>query len=264
MLFALVLAGFLVLVIIYYVSKATGGRFYDNIHNPSEYKDTGSIGERNIYRKLSKHFPEAQILRNVYLHKKDGKLTEIDMLLVTRKGIFVIESKNYSGWIYGKEHDSNWTQTFPNGMKFKFFNPIRQNHIHVLGAKNTLAAFFEMRYFSIVVFGDECKIKNVSFSPDNTRVIKLSNLISTINDILSSNTEVITEDELNRIVNLLVTYSRPDKAIKEQHMNQFAENSSECPSCGSFLIKRWNSNTGETFWGCKGFPKCRFTSNEEI
>ena len=44
-----------------------------------------------------------KILRNVYVPKGDGEMAEIDVMCVTGKGVFVIESKNYSGWIFGSE-----------------------------------------------------------------------------------------------------------------------------------------------------------------
>ena len=51
--------------------------------------------------------------------------------MIHEKGIFVIESKNYSGWIFGNERDKKWTQVLANGDKNYFFNPILQNKIHI-------------------------------------------------------------------------------------------------------------------------------------
>ena len=48
------------------------------------------------------------------------------MLMIHENGIFVIESKNYSGWLFGDYNQLNWTQSFPNGEKHKFYNPIKQ------------------------------------------------------------------------------------------------------------------------------------------
>ena len=53
-------------------------------------------------------------LKNIYIPKEDGGTSEIDLLFITPKGIFVIESKNYSGWIFGDEYSQYWTQSLPN------------------------------------------------------------------------------------------------------------------------------------------------------
>lgn len=66
--------------------------------------DKGRNGEYEIYRRL---FPlekqGAKFLFNVYLPKNNGETTEIDVLMIAKKGIIVFESKNYSGWIFGNE-----------------------------------------------------------------------------------------------------------------------------------------------------------------
>ena len=62
----------------------------------------GNKGEYNIYRSLEKVKGEKLLLTNLYIPKEDGSTTEIDLLMITKSGLFVVESKNYSGWIFGK------------------------------------------------------------------------------------------------------------------------------------------------------------------
>src|SRR5437867_2230891 len=57
--------------------------------------------------------------------------TEVDEIVVTPAGVFVVEKKDYGGWIYGKEDDENWTAVYPNREKHRFQNPIRQNYRHI-------------------------------------------------------------------------------------------------------------------------------------
>ena len=57
-----------------------------------------------------------------------GGTTQIDHVFVSVFGVFVVETKNMSGWIFGSERDQDWTQVFPGGRKFKFQNPLRQNY----------------------------------------------------------------------------------------------------------------------------------------
>ena len=81
---------------------------------------TGTIGELythhklNIVRLFGRH---GKVLRNVYIPKDDGTTSEIDLLFITQKGIFVIESKNFFGWIFGSENQGYWTATLPGQKK---------------------------------------------------------------------------------------------------------------------------------------------------
>ncbi|MER2002174.1 MAG: nuclease-related domain-containing protein [Carnobacterium inhibens] len=87
--------------------KASHHTFWQTFFNK------GNMGEYNIYRTLEKIKGTKLILTNLYIPKEDGSTTEIDLVMITKFGFFVIESKNYSGWIFGDEKYRNWTQTFP-------------------------------------------------------------------------------------------------------------------------------------------------------
>jgi hypothetical protein len=50
-------------------------------------------------------------MTNLYIPKKDGSTTEIDLIMLSQTGVYVFESKNYSGWIFGDEKSKNWMQT---------------------------------------------------------------------------------------------------------------------------------------------------------
>jgi hypothetical protein len=236
------------------------GILFDRIINPGEYKDVGTMGERFTYKELSACFFKKQILRNVYVKKKNDELTEIDMLVVCRKGILVIESKNYSGWIFGNEKDSNWTQTFKGGIKQSFFNPIIQNQVHINALKHTLSMYPNLQYFSIIVFSERCTLKNVSFSDKNTFVFQRQYLSSYIDKLIKNHTNVINETERDHIIELLSATSRPDESVKQQHLQQLHDNASKCPKCRGVLVERVVKKTGVKFIGCDNFPKCRYTA----
>ena len=93
-----------------------------------EHNIKGNIGERQVNRILSR-IEGYRLLHNIMLETESGT-TQIDHVLIGRKGIFVIETKNYDGWIFGDEKSKYWTQTIYK-KKSKFFNPIRQNYGHV-------------------------------------------------------------------------------------------------------------------------------------
>ena len=107
------------------------------------------------------------VLKNVYV-PTGNKTTEIDMLMIHEKGIYVIESKNYSGWIFGDYNQLNWTQSFPNGEKHKFYNPIKQNRTHIKALAEYLGKSVS-EFMSYIVFSERCTLKKVP--PDTSGVI---------------------------------------------------------------------------------------------
>lgn len=71
----------------------------------------GKIGEFNVYSRLNfLNQAEYKILNNVLIYTKDGRSVQIDHIIVSVYGIFVIETKNYKGWIFGNENSENWMQ----------------------------------------------------------------------------------------------------------------------------------------------------------
>jgi hypothetical protein len=145
----------------------------------------GKYGERKTrseLRFLKLFGRDGKILKNIYVPKSEGGTTEIDNLFITRKGIFVLETKNYSGWIFGNEKDYQWTQSFSNGKKQRFYNPILQNRSHI----KHLTAYLEKKipYYSIIVFLDNgCKLKKITVTSPDVYVVTSDALYATIRDI---------------------------------------------------------------------------------
>lgn len=96
-------------------------------------------GEARLSRALKMRFvaPDYHLLNHVTIRLKDGTTTQIDHVLVSRFGIFVIETKDYKGWIFAGPSDRYWTQVLYR-TKFRFQNPIRQNHRHVRAIQELL------------------------------------------------------------------------------------------------------------------------------
>ena len=86
----------------------------------------GLVGEWRIRRLLRNLGDKYAVYHNVYVRRADGKLTQVDHVIVSRYQVFVLKTKNYSGTIYGEESDTYWTQVL--GQKERlFYNPILQN-----------------------------------------------------------------------------------------------------------------------------------------
>lgn len=136
-------------------------------------EDKGHAGEMQIYNVLEQLEGQKAIISNCYLPLKDSGTTEVDLILIHESGIYVIESKNYSGWIFGSENHKYWTQSLPNhsgqAEKYQFYNPLWQNETHVRCLKSLLQNN-EVPYYSYVVFGNNCEIKNLHLVSNRHRV----------------------------------------------------------------------------------------------
>lgn len=119
--------------------------------------------------------------------------TQIDHIIVSVYGIFVIETKNYKGWIFGSETQRQWTQSFPNGRKYKFQNPLRQNYLHIRTLADLLA--LDISYFhSMIAFIGECELKTRDELPE---YILTSGMVSYVK---KKQDKILTEDKVKSIV----------------------------------------------------------------
>src|SRR4051812_39136942 len=96
-------------------------------------------------------------MNHVTLQMNDGT-TQVDHILVSRFGVFVIETKHYKGWIFANANQANWTQVLFN-WKFKFQNPILQNIRHVRAVQRLLDFLPPAAIKSVVVFTGEAEFK---------------------------------------------------------------------------------------------------------
>ena len=102
----------------------------------------GWIGETgvNFFGKIGLPFWRYHKFKNVTLPTEYGS-SQIDHIIVSKYGVFVVETKMMTGWIYGKQYDKEWTQKFPN-KSFKFQNPLRQNYGHIKALQAFIFSFF--------------------------------------------------------------------------------------------------------------------------
>ena len=259
-------------------------RPYSSVRN-----DKGLYGEYLIYEYLE-HFTEigAKFLFNVYIPKDNGKTTEIDLLMICSKGIFVFESKNFSGWIFGDEDQKDWCQVLPTGRgrskKFYFYNPIMQNHIHIKYIKNFLVDQIPM--YSVIVFSDRCTLKNISIISKDVIVAKRHNINSVISEICNrTERSFLSEIDIDAIYKKLYPFTQVDAEKKEQHIKNIRDqinnkteivkqpdtksmnqNIIKCPRCNGNLVLRTATQgiyRGKNFYGCSNYPNCRYIKNIE-
>jgi len=199
------------------------------------------------------------LMKNVTLPIEDGT-TQIDHIVVSEFGIFVIETKNMKGWIFGDEKQKTWTQKIYKHTS-KFQNPLHQNYKHIKTIESALE-IDPSKIFSVIVFVGDSTFKTKM--PDNVTYAG-----GFVGYIKSKTDKIISKDEVNQIVTAIESgsLSRTFKTHREhvkhvQNIVKEKKNTNVCPKCGSQLVLRiakQGANKGNKFYGCSDFPKCRYT-----
>lgn len=215
-------------------------------------RNRGKEGEVLVAKVLSKL--DGKFINNYIFLDRFDKSHQIDHIFISRRGVFIIETKNYSGMIFGKENQENWVQVLAYGnVKNKFYNPVKQNETHYKMIK-ALIRFKYIPIYSCVVFvhGDLTGVEAED-------VFNLDYL----HDFIEEKPIKISESQVDMIYNFL-----DDKRAKEisddehsasvRNMLDNIENNI-CPICGGKLVKKEGSY-GE-FYGCSNYPKCKFSKH---
>jgi len=221
----------------------------------------GQIGElkTRIQLGISLNSKTYRRFHDVFAPSGNGT-TQIDHLVVSQFGVFIVETKNLKGWIYGDAYQSTWTQTIYRS-KHKFQNPLRQTHRQ----KKVLAELLnldEHKIFPIISFVGNCKFKTKM--PPNVLRGGAGKYIKDFQD------PVINGLELTRLTSIIEELQSNSKIHLNEHIESLnARHSSTvtCPKCGSPLVERETKrgiNVGSRFLGCKEYPKCRFTRDLPI
>ena len=220
------------------------------------------IGESlvNLAITLRLNKNEYHLFKNVTISTEDGT-TQIDHIIVSKYGIFVIETKNMKGWIFGEENQKTWTQKIYKHTN-KFQNPLHQNYKHTKTLE-TLLKIDKDKIFSIITFVGDSTFKtempvNVTYAGGFIKFIN-----SKTKKLLSEK-EVININSLiaeKRLSNTFKTHIEHVKHVKD--IVQEKEKKNLCPRCGNTLVKRISKKgtaKGNEFYGCSSYPKCRYTA----
>ena len=226
------------------------------LHNLSG-RGEGDWGEACIAALLRNRVKGASIFRNAYIPTKGGT-TELDLVLVEPRGVFVFESKAYGGTISGTPEQLNWTQILGN-TENAFYNPIRQNKNHCLHLARALRVS-NSTVFSFVVFENRTDLTEVSLRTGKDFVLcNRRDLAWFLAKVLASRRPVFTSNQLAQICARLSEWSAADAAVKARHIQQVQDirTGSRCPVCGRPLTKQKDKHG--TFLGCSGYPDCTYT-----
>lgn len=156
-------------------------------------------GERGLSRRLLSqlHPPDFHLLNHLTVRTKDGT-TQIDHVLVSRFGVFVIETKDYSGWIFANAADRYWTQVLYR-VKFRFRNPIHQNFKHLCAIRDILDFVSPAEIRSAVVFVGRGEFK----TPTPEGVYQIADFIKYVE---SKSIEVLSSNRMQFCVGRLETH----------------------------------------------------------
>lgn len=175
-------------------------------------KDRGAYGEFLVYDALRRE--KGRWLFNLYLPKGEEK-TEIDALLLSERGIFLLESKNFSGRVYGSVGNPEWFHTFETSRgikKQRFFNPIMQNSAHKKALGRLIGR--EEVIFPMVVFGKNTDLRVQAPKEYSKELMTLKRLPSAVHSFEKG---ALEQEEIERLYGVLEPYTRVDAHQKYCH-----------------------------------------------
>ena len=217
-------------------------------------EEKGAMGEKMVAKALGGTIEGKQYLINDIILVDGKKTSQIDHIFINNYGIWVIETKNYAGMIFGQEKSNSWTQVLAYGKtKNRLYNPIKQNNTHIFMLNKIAKLKIELH--NIVVFANE----SVDISNVNAKnVFNIKQLKQAVNTYTGLNLSGMQMEEYyNRILNATIG---KNVSMKEHISNIQAMKSDIahdiCPRCGGRLVKR--TGKSGTFTGCSNYPKCRF------
>ena len=236
-------------------------------------RQKGKRGEMRVFSILSQLSDEYTILNDLVLRTDKGT-TQIDHVVVSKYGVFTIETKNYRGEIYGDDKRQKWTQlivtkvtyapkrwkTYTYVTKNNFYNPVKQSLGHAFRIKELLYAFPHVKIVPIVAFAGDAILSNID---TRHHVVYKENLPEIIDRY---KTICLTDNDVQAIIDILGNNNIREFLSDRQHVKNIRAaarkanktiNAGICPKCGGQLVKR-RGKYG-SFYGCSNYPKCKFT-----
>ena len=223
----------------------------------------GKFGELFLAWRLKNSLDNSQytIINDVIISDESGGTTQIDHVVFSPFGIFVIETKNMKGWIFGNRDERVWKQQIYR-KKYDFQNPFLQNYKHICNLSKTIGLPQECLVHIVVFLGGI--IKNREYLPENL----VTSGTETLDFISRFQNEIISSSLLdNAIANLQANRLANNSATRKKHIEyvkNIAENKYDgvkfCPWCGNPMVLRKASKgiyAGQPFWGCSRYPACK-------
>lgn len=203
------------------------GAFYTLfLLNASKIK--GKIGEY-ITQKVIESYCEKRGYRYLYdimIENEKVKTSQIDHLIITKKGIAVIETKFHSGTIYGSEYNKNWTYIVRDDKNKKhknsYHNPLMQNYGHIEALKKVIDE--DIQFYNIVLYIDNVNLKKCEVSNRFSKVGYTYDLNSIIEQFDLISDKEISKLKSYEIYNKLYYLNIVDKEERKEHILRIRQN----------------------------------------
>ena len=221
--FVILLFFFILPAFIYYAYILAEQQRWDDLQllKTATQPHRGTPTERDFVLKLLKSgFHPKAIFHDLYIKKKDGTYTQIDLVLATKVGLIVIEIKDYAGWIYGNGSKKYWTQVLSYGrVKNSFYNPVMQNEKHIKHLSKALPKE-RVPIFNMIIFYGDSQFRDISEIPHGVVFVKHYNALNAVNHIVNYSTPAKYTDkhEVMRVLSEAVA-NGDDMNIVYAHAN---------------------------------------------
>lgn len=192
-------------------------KLYEMITSPNR----GTPSERLLVSNLLlSGFKPTAIYHDLLVESGNGKTTQIDIVVATDVGLIVIEVKDFTGWIFGRGNQDNWTQVFGYGKyRNRFYNPFKQNEGHIKALRRLSSQMATLPMYSLVVFAGDCELKDVTYIPYDCYLATFYRSIDAIYDIIESHPPIHYSDRWE-VANILKTAVElgGNLSLQEQHV----------------------------------------------
>lgn len=236
---------------------------------PTLNEISGGFGEW-LAKTYSKTIPGALVLHDVLIDGADGYTSQIDLILVGNRGVYVVEVKSFpDAKIYGDTKKPTWYY-YSHGKKYEIYSPLKQNKKHVSYLKAFLKHFGDVPVFSVVcMICNDFKISGEN-GADTVVCNSLPAMEKAIYRIAEKKPEVFDDTKKREIFDYIKNNQHIGKDARKEHKENviaYKESLNEmrkqkiCPYCKGELVLR-NGKNGK-FYGCANFPKCRYAANFE-
>ncbi len=240
--------------------------FFNRIPTQNELK--GSFGEW-LTKHYSKVFTDTLVLHDVLIDGAEGHTSQIDMIMVGVKGLYVVEVKMYNeAKIYGDGAKSKWYY-YKYGKKYEIYSPIKQNKKHIENLKKFLKDFGDVPCFSIItIICEDFKVSNINQTDyiDTAVCSSLPAMDRALQLIAKDKPIVFDENKKLEIFEYIKENQHIGRDSRYQHKQDVIEYKKQqdemkeqkiCPYCKAPLVLR-KGKYGE-FYGCSNYPKCKYT-----
>ena len=255
------------LAILLWIGSKGGGGF------PWIYRTPGEKGEYKVAGQLSVLDPQRYfIINDLVFRKSNGLTSQIDHVVVSPYGVFVIETKNISGYVYGSETANQWLRRWKGYSRrghykqdeLSFDNPILQNEAHIDALSERIGRGMQIPYYSIIAFSPVATLK---VRADKHHVIYWNEIRSCI---YGYDKPIMDIEEAKNLYENIVALNIRDPEVRNQHAESayerkrnFEEKANTavskgiCPRCGGNLVLR--EGMYGRFYGCSNYPNCKYT-----